>query len=515
MHRIILWLALTLLILTACAPTSTPSSAPSGVPVLTVTPTRIITITQAPTATLTRMASPTATPTLKTTETQQQADTVTFYRLQINFRTTSDWSTLDLPGSARILAARQVDPGTGVAQAYASLEQLGLNQPLSMAESGSPVQMTVDLAVDASQAVQPLKFVLQRGDLGDSMVRIAFIDEDQPILLKQVEHKGVTHSGTNPLSFSVNLTPLQKNGPQTAKLSKPDLAKMVWAFYYMWYTRNDWSSSCLKDWPLERYNSADPQVITKQIEQARNAGINGFISSWWGPGSDTDYNLTKLLDIAVEKDFKVSIYFETLAGENGTPLKEDKIYSWLAYAVNRYRDHPAFMKIDGKPVIFIWASAEVPLEAWSSIFQKLETEGLDSIYLAMGYNPANLEVFDGLHDYGVFTYQNIAQTSQEMGQAVRGYALLSSEATPKIWAATVQPGYDDTLQPSRQGLVQEREDGAFYRSTWEAALQSNPDWILITTWNGWYEHTHIEPSQAFGDQYLEITRKYAEQWKSE
>ena len=47
----------------------------------------------------------------------------------------------------------------------------------------------------------------------------------------------------------------------------------------------------------------------------------------------------------------------------------------------------------------------------------------------------------------------------------------------------------------------------------EAALQSDPDWIFITTWNEWWEHTHIEPSEQFGDQYLQITREFADRWK--
>ena len=54
-----------------------------------------------------------------------------------------------------------------------------------------------------------------------------------------------------------------------------------------------------------------------------------------------------------------------------------------------------------------------------------------------------------------------------------------------------------------------RSDGAFYRSTWEAALASDPDWVFITMWNEWWEHTHIEPSEKFGDQYLRITEEYS------
>ena len=58
-----------------------------------------------------------------------------------------------------------------------------------------------------------------------------------------------------------------------------------------------------------------PQAIARHIEQAQAAGIDGFITSWWGPGTETDRNLVTLLDLAEERDFKVAIYFETL--DNG------------------------------------------------------------------------------------------------------------------------------------------------------------------------------------------------------
>ncbi len=82
-------------------------------------------------------------------------------------------------------------------------------------------------------------------------------------------------------------------------------------------------------------------------------------------------------------------------------------------------------------------------------------------------------------------------------------------------AGKVQPGYDERLIPGRQGLFKEREGGAYYRATFEAALQSEPDWIFITSWNEWWEHTHIEPGERYGDLYLQITHEYVEKWKGE
>src|SRR5258708_1451427 len=60
----------------------------------------------------------------------------------------------------------------------------------------------------------------------------------------------------------------------------------------------------------------------------------------------------------------------------------------------------------------------------------------------------------------------------------------------------------------------ERLDGQTYRTLWDEALKSRPDWILITSWNEWPEGTEIEPSLELGDKYLNLTAEYSQRFLS-
>ena len=68
---------------------------------------------------------------------------------------------------------------------------------------------------------------------------------------------------------------------------------------------------------------------------------------------------------------------------------------------------------------------------------------------------------------------------------------------------TVVPGFDDSkLQP---GSVISRNGGNLSFDV-DANLASNPDWVMVTTWNDYGENTHIESSTNYGTDYLDLTR---------
>jgi hypothetical protein len=140
--------------------------------------------------------------------------------------------------------------------------------------------------------------------------------------------------------------------------------------------------------------------------------------------------------------------------------------------------------------------------------------GRGSIWIAEGIDMSYQAVFDGHHLYSVtwnppsnvFTTAN--KFSRWMQDARNRYG------SHRYWVATVMPGYNDLRTGRGNAFARSREDGAYYVQTWQAAIGSNPDWIIITSFNEWPEGTYIEPSQAYGDRYLGLTAEWAGRFKS-
>jgi hypothetical protein len=76
------------------------------------------------------------------------------------------------------------------------------------------------------------------------------------------------------------------------------------------------------------------------------------------------------------------------------------------------------------------------------------------------------------------------------------------------------PGYNDVGVRPNSGFARGRDGGGYYAQSWQAALASSPNWVVITSFNEWPEGTYIEPSVAYGDAYLGLTAQYAAQFRA-
>jgi hypothetical protein len=439
-----------------------------------------------------------------------------FYRVKITLITESDWSKLLIKSSERFVNARlEIVEGENAPDLHVfwSEKKIGISKK---AFDKSKVEIDCVIILVGLEKGTDVKFEIQRGSIGYTTVKIYNFNGDKPILLRSFTRSETVPGSEllNPFGFPVPAELLMEGGPLRVESRVP---KLAWAFYYPWYTVDSWEKDFIVDQPiLGKYISSEKSTILRHIILAKAAGIDGFIVSWWGPGTYSDGVLPLILEVSEIENFKICIYLETLKDVEGVGVPRDppEIEEMLETFFTKYGNSKAYYRLDGKPVVFIWAANSYPPETWKKIFDQLKLKGYSAKYVAESLKPEYLKVFDGLHVYNPIRIQNIKNVYGRMAVILETYPLLGSSKEEKIWAATICPGYDERLLPKRAGFYQDRWNGQYYKQTFDAAKSSKPDWLLITSFNEWPENTYIEPSEKYGFDYILLTEKFIAEFKS-
>jgi hypothetical protein len=290
--------------------------------------------------------------------------------------------------------------------------------------------------------------------------------------------------------------------------------RLVLAFYYSWFDENTWTSAKVPDFPAQTYVSRDPTAMDRHIAQAQSAGIDALVVSWYGPwggaNNQTESNFASMLDVANSRGFKLALDVEAtspFAGGSGSMVE------MLRHALSVHANHPAYLRVDGKPVLFFWRQQRFSPGTWQSIRDQVDP-GRTSIWIAEGVDMSYQSVFDGHHLYTV-TWNPPTDPSATANKFSRWVQQARERyGSYRYWVATAMPGYNDTRTGRGNAFARSREDGAYYAQTWQAAIASNPDWVIVTSFNEWPEGTYIEPSQAYGDRYLQLTAEWSNRFKS-
>jgi hypothetical protein len=304
---------------------------------------------------------------------------------------------------------------------------------------------------------------------------------------------------------------LRTGGPLTV----PHRDRLVLAHWYPWWDSVAWADAQLLDQPLRLYSTDSPPDVARNLQDVADAGIDAVIVSWQGSEVGGGWNLRRLryvLDAAQQAGVKVTVHLETLAanrvGREGATPDPDVLTAWIVELVDTLATHPAWLKVDGRPVIFAYVWDFTGNATWNTIRERLRAGGRTPLLMADSTNPANLLVADGLSTYsGTLFAPDVRTLMRDTASATRAYHLLGSNwGSQRIAVATVMPGYDETRLVGRSGRVVPRLDGEFYDRQWEAALASGADWVVISTWNEWAENTQVEAGQRFGQFYVWRTR---------
>jgi len=316
----------------------------------------------------------------------------------------------------------------------------------------------------------------------------------------------------------------------------PEIAPAVLANYFPWYDPSTWETGCTSAGDAPQgggYQSDDAGVIARHIGQAQAAGLDGFAVHWFAPGDRTDTNFAQVLHQSPDAfNSTVTFLYHILPGVN-----QQGVVDALHHVINTYSGHTRFFRAGGKPVIMFSDMYRVPnasgarpasdqdtataVARWAEIRQAVDP-GRGTWWIAEGLKADYLAVFDGLYVYKIdhACCPNACASASRWAGWVRDWEQQSGQ--PKLWVGTVMPGWNDVnsgqshcvdLRVSSAPFARDRAGGAYYARTWEAVLPTQPDFIMLHSFNEWVEGSYVEPSAHFGDLYLQLTAQWVARFK--
>jgi hypothetical protein len=269
-----------------------------------------------------------------------------------------------------------------------------------------------------------------------------------------------------PAPISVPLSPTPKPSdplPTTGgELTFPIRA----AFYYPWFPQS-WMQKGMNPFSHYRptlgyYSGDDPAVIQHQIAAMQYGKIQAGIASWWGQGHYTDYRIPTLLLAGEKAGFHWALYVES---ESLRDPSVEAIRSDLEYIRSQYASSSAYLKIDGRFVVFVYADQNDSC-GMASRWKEANTVGA---YLV-------LKVFSG--------YRSCASQPDAWHQ----YAPALSQKQIGKSSFSISPGFfkaDEVTPRLMRNLMQ-------WNLAIQAMIASQSNFQLITTFNEWGEGTPVE-----------------------
>ncbi len=144
---------------------------------------------------------------------------------------------------------------------------------------------------------------------------------------------------------------------------------LVGAYYYPWYRapRSDsdigWMNKALRGRLEPRqlpklgvYDSRNAETIGSHITQSVRGGIDFWVVSWWGPSSSRSDAFKKhILPHPDAGKLKYALFYES-TGRFG-PFDEPSFKTLVddfKYMAENYFANPLYLRIDGKPVVYIY-----------------------------------------------------------------------------------------------------------------------------------------------------------------
>ncbi len=323
--------------------------------------------------------------------------------------------------------------------------------------------------------------------------------------------------------------------PCTASYAAADKDYFVGAYYYPWYNYNNFHGPSPAGITtlvyhlnpqitpqLGWYNQYNPSVISQHYQWAKYAGINFFITSYWGSYSPEDYIIqNRMFNNPDRGDIKLAVFLEPSITPIGNTITSADITTETNYLCDHYFNQSGYFRIDGKPVIFIYITRAMTDPNLTMCISTIRTaardKGIGEVYIVgdevwggMTTPPPSGEIsrvsqMDAVTNYDVYGNLGRARfvTNSNLNNFESRNASWKSFANGlgKQFIPAVSPGFNnrgggsDLPACSRKLNNESNAFGTLFSGMLDKAKSTaDMNMIMVTSWNEWHEDTEIEPT---------------------
>jgi hypothetical protein len=307
----------------------------------------------------------------------------------------------------------------------------------------------------------------------------------------------------------------------------------VGAYYYPWYGDNNFhngnpAGSDTLVYHLNPqitpqlgwYNQTQSDVISQHYKWAKYAGINFFVTSYWGRTSPENYVIqTSMFNNPDRGNIKLAVFFEPRITPINPAVTAATITTETNYLCDNYFNQPSYFRIDNKPVIFIYITRAMNDPNFTMCISTIRTaardKGIGEVYIvgdevwgSPNTSPAEIsriEQMDAVTNYDIygnigrprFATDSILNTWQSRNISWKTFV----NGRGKQFIPAVSPGCNvrgigiDLPACSRKLNSESSEFGTLFSGMLDRAkAATDMNMIMVTSWNEWHEDTQIEPT---------------------
>lgn len=510
------------------------------------------TSTLAATATLTPVhATPTPSQQAVVPTTTRPQITSPSYRIQIKISTSSDWTTVQLTSGGFWYNVNVTSASEQVQSAGLEGDSISLSQSLDQAQGGKRVELVAEALITDLDPANPLQFEIERGHIGSTQVEISSYPEGTPSVVAVLTWDGINSGERNTQTYEVSAKPFLGAAPNEYIV----IAQLNFWYYgpgqYGGFENAD-GSRVTPLTPLlgKTYYASDPKVVHQQIEWAVEYGVDAFSIEWTTPrGVGCCGSMEDTLDDVFLKSSNINkvrwaIFYDFPLRLGQTPglnintvpninFDQPDVYktfvSDFVHFGTKYFGNPQYLSIDGRPVIYIWATNSF-IGNFAGAMQEARNQvaklGYDVFIVGdevcIGcFNQQHAALFDGSSTFTMLMPGLDSAKMVDVGKAavmvdgafqwwtdrIAGLKVAGREDLVNFQPAWA-PQYDErdwifdhpTYVPA-QSKDQVIEMATVARKYAEPVGSSGLKLIWLNTWNNWAETTTVEPTATLGSKY--------------